>query len=172
MPATCTRPSCVRGSHVCIKALCCCKFSKSFGVVMFCPLRVLRRRCWERGMALGMMSLHSNHLTLAWCCTTLCAMSCNALSLFSEPRIEQCCSQECLLCLWHQWVVFVFLFKCFHFVIVFLFFHQAQLTTLSITRFFGPLTIHTLPHTKKVMSQNETLIQTNKNEQKNQEGFG
>ena len=51
-------------------------------------------RHWERGMALGMMSLHSNYLTHAWWSTTPCAMSHHVSFLFSEPRMEQCCSQE------------------------------------------------------------------------------
>ena len=97
---------CVRGSHVHSKHVICCKVSKSFGVGMLCQLRTLCKRRWERGMALGMMSLHNNHLAHAWWYTALCAMSHHAhLSFFSEPRMEQCCSQEWLLCLWCQ---------CFH----------------------------------------------------------
>ena len=106
MSATCTHPSCVRRSHECVsKPVCCCKVSKSFGVGMFCQLRALCKRRWERGMTLGMMSLHNNHLTHVWWCTTLYAISHHASFLFSEPRTEQCCSQEWVLCLWCQ---------CFH----------------------------------------------------------
>ena len=97
---------CVRGSHVCAsKPVCCWKLSKPLGVGMFRPLGVFCKRRWERGMALGMMSLHSNHLTHAWWYNNTVCHATPCIFLFSEPRMEQCCSQTSLLCLWCQ---------CFH----------------------------------------------------------
>ena len=87
----------VRGNHMCVsKHVCCFKVSKSFGVGVFCQLWALWKRHWERGMALGMMSLHSNHLTHAWWYTTLCAMSHHVSFLLScewnsVPARNGCC---------------------------------------------------------------------------------
>ena len=64
------------GQSCVLQSLCgLARLSKCVSVGMFCPLGALCKRCWERGMALGMMLLHSNHLTHAWWHTTLCAMS-------------------------------------------------------------------------------------------------
>ena len=85
----------------------CVDASSASHLVLGCSAHsgVLCKRRWERGMALGMVSLHNNHLTHAWWCTTLCAISHHASFLFCELRMEQCCSQEWVLCLWCQ---------CFH----------------------------------------------------------
>ena len=91
---------CVKGIHVCVsKPVCCFKVSKSFGVGMFCPLRASCKRRWERGLALGMMSLHSNHLTHAWWYTTLCAMSHHVSFLFLNREWNSVAARNgCCVC--------------------------------------------------------------------------
>ena len=71
----CTCPSCVRNSHMCIKADVFLP-ARSISLVLMCAARCghCARRS-ESGMALGMMSLQSSHLTHAWSSTTLRPMS-------------------------------------------------------------------------------------------------
>ena len=99
MSATCTRPSCVRGSHM-YQSLCVVANSASlFGVGMFCPLGALCKRHRGRGMALGMMSLHNNHLTHAWWYTTLCAMSHHVSFLFLNREWNSVAARNgCCVC--------------------------------------------------------------------------
>ena len=56
-------------------------------------------RHWERGMALGTMSLHSNHLTHAWWYTTLCAMSHHASFLLLNREWNSVAARNgCCVC--------------------------------------------------------------------------
>ena len=104
MSATCTHPSCKMGSHMCIKAcvllqcrpvIWCWDVWPTRGIVQ----KALGKRNGFGGDTIAQQPPHSSlviHNTV--CHVTLCVFR------SSEPWIEQCCSQEWLLCLWCQCV--------------------------------------------------------------------
>ena len=99
----CTRPSCFEEQSCVYQSQCVLASSTNF-LVLMCAARCghCARRS-ESGMALGMMSLQSSHLTHAWSSTTLCHVT-PCVFLSSEPWLKQCSFKKCSLCLRNEWI--------------------------------------------------------------------